>query len=216
MIAGPNETEAGDEDRMISGWKRQAEDSGRFRTGRDGDDLLLSFECDYCVFWKLYKSMPDLESEANTYAMACIRRINLDAFWSRARTTVLSNANQARKMLEISRRLNLDGPFYPPGPLPSYDHCGYEVAIMMVVESLGKGRHSETHKQWDTKRKMRSTFSNQIWAAAISNFSSLTLADTQGSKYQRLAPDPCGSLWFQRFMVGCKKRMGQDWRPNRA
>jgi hypothetical protein len=25
-----------------------------------------------------------------------------------------------------------------------------------------------------------------------------------------------GSLWFQRFMLGCKKRMGQDWRPNQA
>ncbi|KAI2514336.1 hypothetical protein MHU86_229 [Fragilaria crotonensis] len=86
----------------------------------------------------------------------------------------------------------------------------------MVVASLEKGRHSEGHKQWDTIRKIRSTFSNQVRAAAISNFSSLSLADNQGSSYQRLAPDPCGSLWFQRFMAGCKKRMGQDWRPNRA
>jgi hypothetical protein len=32
----------------------------------------------------------------------------------------------------------------------------------------------------------------------------------------RIALDPCGSLWFQRFLLGCKKRMGQDWRPNQA
>ena len=44
----------------------------------------------------------------------------------------------------------------------------------------------------------------------------MTLADNQDSTYSRLAADPCGSLWFQRFMIGCKKRMGQDWRPNRA
>ncbi|KAI2502954.1 hypothetical protein MHU86_11459 [Fragilaria crotonensis] len=118
-------------------------------------------------------------------------------------------------MLESSRKLRLNGPFLLPGPLPSFDHCGYEVALM-VVASLEKGRHLSSHKQWDTIRKIRSTFSNQVRAAAVSNFSSLSLADNHGSSYQRLAPDPCGSLWFQRFMVGCKKRMGQDWRPNRA
>lgn len=88
--------------------------------------------------------------------------------------------------------------------------------MLMVVASRGKGKYSGSHKQWDTIRKIRSTYSNQVRAAAISNFQSLSLADNQGSSYQRLAPDPCGSLWFQRFMAGCKKRMGQDWRPNRA
>jgi hypothetical protein len=119
-------------------------------------------------------------------------------------------------MLESCRRLRLKGPFLPPGPLPHYNHCGYEVALLMVVASLEKGRHSESHKQWDTIRKIRSTYSNQVRAAAVANFSSVSLADTQGSSYQRLAADPCGSLWFLRFMAGCKKRMGQDWRPNRA
>ena len=152
----------------------------------------------------------------DVFAMACIRHINLDAFWSRARSTVGSNTAQARKIMESCKKMRLKGPFYPPGPLPGDDHCGYELAMLMVVASLDKGRYSDTHKQWDTIRKIRSTFSNQVRAAAISNFGTLSLADNQGSSYQRLAPDPCGSLWFQRFMIGCKKRMGQDWRPNQA
>ncbi|KAI2498168.1 hypothetical protein MHU86_16311 [Fragilaria crotonensis] len=201
---------------MVSGWSRRPEDPSRFRTGRDGDDLLVSFECDDCIFGKLYHSRPDMESAEDSFAMACIRRINLDAFWSRARSTVQANTYQARKMLESYKRLRLRGPFLPPGPLPQHDHCGYEVALLMVVASLEKGRHSESHKQWDTIRKIRSTYSNQVRASAIANFSSISLADTQGSSYQRLASDPCGSLWFLRFMAGCKKRMGQDWRPNRA
>ena len=205
-----------DEDRMRSGWASRAEDSTRFRSGRDGDDLLVSFECDECIFWKLYRGRPDLNRKEHVFAMACIRRINLDAFWSRAKSTVVANTAQARKMIASCKRMNLQGPFYPPGPLPLDDHCGYEVALLMVVASLEKGRYSNTHKQWDTIRKIRSTFSNQLRSAAISNFSTLSLADNQGSSYQRLAPDPCGSLWFQRFMTGCKKRMGQDWRPNRA
>lgn len=129
---------------------------------------------------------------------------------------MIANTAQVQKMLESCRLLRLHGPFLAPGLLPYDDHCGYEVAMLMVVASRGKGKYSGSHKQWDTIRKIRSTYSNQVRAAAISNFQSLSLADNQGSSYQRLAPDPCGSLWFQRFMAGCKKRMGQDWRPNRA
>ena len=28
--------------------------------------------------------------------------------------------------------------------------------------------------------------------------------------------DPCCSFWFQRFTEGCRRRMGQDWRPDKA
>ena len=125
------------------------------------------------------------------------------------------NANQIRQGIRHSESIGLSGPYYPPGPLPSHDHCGYEVALQAVLSLLEKGSYSSSHKQWDTIRKLRSAYSNQMRASAISNFSALSMADNKGS-YSRLAPDPCGSLWFQRFMEGCKSRMGQDSRPNRA
>ena len=28
--------------------------------------------------------------------------------------------------------------------------------------------------------------------------------------------DKCGSLWFQRFVAGCRNRMGVVWKPNLA
>jgi hypothetical protein len=28
--------------------------------------------------------------------------------------------------------------------------------------------------------------------------------------------DGCSSYWYSRFTIGCKRRMGQDWRPNKA
>ena len=31
-----------------------------------------------------------------------------------------------------------------------------------------------------------------------------------------LTQDPCVSFWFNRFAEGCRRRMGQDWRPNKA
>ena len=65
---------------MESGWTRRKEVVGRFRTGSDGDDLLVSFECDDCIFGKLYRRRPNPNCDKDVYAMACIRRINLDAF----------------------------------------------------------------------------------------------------------------------------------------
>ena len=211
-------TEAGDEDRLISGWSTRLTDRCKFQTARDGDDLLVSFECDYCVFYKLYNRDPtsNAELDDDAFALACIRRINLDAFWSRARSTVESNAAKVREGLRLSRRLGLHGPYLNPGPLPGGDHCGYEVALQMVAASLESGRYSDSYKQWDTIRKLRSCYSNQVRAARAANSNILSIADDKGSSYQRIAKDPCGSLWFQKFMMGCKKRMGQDWRPNQA
>lgn len=205
-----------DEDRLMSGWNVRSTDCNRFRTARNGDDLLVSFECDSCIFGKLYKREPSSSSTQDCLALACIRRINLDAFWSRARSTVEANASKVREGLKNSRKIGLDGPYLDPGPLPSHDHCGYEVAIQMVLSSLDAGRYADSHKQWDTIRKLRSCYSNQVRAARDANCIALVLADTKGVAYQRLAVDVCGSLWFQRFMLGCKRRMGQDWRPNQA
>ena len=207
---------SGDEDRLLSGWAPRKSEDSRFSRARDGDDLLVSFECDFCIFGKLFDHKPDPSNAKDKFALACIRRINLDAFWSRARSTVEANTAKMREGLAISESMGMRGTPKPPGPLPSFDHVGYEVAIQMVVSSLGKGRYSGSHKQWDTIRRFRACFSNQVRAAAEANSLCLVLADNAGGSYQRLAMDPCGSLWFQRFMLGCSKRMGQDWRPNQA
>jgi hypothetical protein len=209
-------SEDGDDDRLRSGWTVKRIDRKRFCVARDGDDLLVSFECDICVFAKVYKRLPIVASDNDSFCLGCIRRVNLDAFWSRARTTVVSNTLRFREMVNMSTTLGFEAPYSDPGPLPSYDHCGYRVAILMVAKSLQSGRYSDTHHQWDTIRKFRSTYSNQIRASRSSNFTTLTLADNKGMGYQRITSDPCGSLWFYRFMAGCQKRMGQDWRPNRA
>jgi hypothetical protein len=206
----------GDDDRLRSGWTVKRVDRKRFCVARDGDDLLVSFECDICIFAKVYKRLPNLSSQDDSFCLGCIRRVNLDAFWSRARTTVVSNTLRFREMINLSKAMGFECPYADPGPLPQYDHCGYRVAILMVAKSLESGRYSDTHHQWDTIRKFRSTYSNQIRASRLSNSTTLTLADNKGMGYQRITSDPCGSLWFYRFMAGCQKRMGQDWRPNRA
>ena len=81
----------------------------------------------------------------------------------------------------------------------------------MVWASLDNGTYA-SYKQWDTIWKLRSAFSNQVRASsALANSTTLSLADEKG-----MAPDPSSYLWFHRFMEGCQRRMGQDWRPNKA
>ena len=177
---------------------------------------MISFECDYCVFRKITGRGPVPDNQKDIFLMGCIRRIILDAFWSRARHTVSSNANRFREMISLSTSMGFEPPYDPPGPLPSHDHCGYKVAILMVAKSLSPGRHSDSHSQWDTIRKFKSTHSNQSRSGRTANATSFTLTDSKGGSLDRFSSEVCGSLWFQRFSVGCRHRMGQDWRPNRA
>jgi hypothetical protein len=72
----------GDDDRLASGWIARKDDKERYVDARDGDNLLVSFECDVCIFQKLWDREPNSELEVEKLAMMCIRRVNLDAFWS--------------------------------------------------------------------------------------------------------------------------------------
>ena len=60
-------SDEGDENRLVSGWKPKASDKCRYRQARDGDDLMVAFECDYCVFRKVYGRPPDISFELDKF-----------------------------------------------------------------------------------------------------------------------------------------------------
>ena len=186
-----------------------------FKSARPGDGLFVPFECDYCIFHKLRGTDPKLNSPTDDMLMAHIRRANLDSFWSRASSTVKGSVSGVNRQLVFSKSLGLSGPYQHWGPLPDFDHCGYEVAIGMLMYSRQPGRYQKSHCQFDTIRKLRSVYSNFIRASTQANRVTYALCDSKG-KYQRFNTDVCSSLWFERFQEGLKKRMGQDWRPNKA
>ena len=90
------------------------------------------------------------------------------------------------------------------------------MAVQLILQSNDSGNYAEDHQQWDTIRKLRTAYSNQVRASAEANRNALAVGDMEGKSSQRISADPCAALWFQRFMAGCKRRMGQDWRPDRA
>jgi hypothetical protein len=230
-----------DADRMGNVWRIDPGEANKFHQARMGDHLMVAFECDRCVFRKLYRREPiisdedaisaaiasDLLGDRNSYghpvsqesdgkALAVIRRMILDAFWSRASKTVRSNAKVIQRGCEISASLGLDPPYLEPGPLPSFDHCGYGVAIQMLLASQESGRYSSFYKQFDTIRRFKTAYGNQIRASGQANAMVTAVGDADGKSYQRICSDPCASIWFGRFVTGCRRRMGQDWRPDEA
>ena len=195
-------------------WKEKGQNPRDFLEARNGDHTMVPFECDQCVFFKLKGRRPS-SSEQDKLLLIMIRRINLDAFWARQRRTVRENTSRVKMILQSSKTLGLDGPFEHPGPCPPYDHCGYELAINMLMHSRRPGKYSKTHTQFETVRMLRSAYSSHVRTTPKPNMKQLSWVDKKG-QYVRLSEDKCGSLWFTRFMVGLKTRMGHTFKPNMA
>lgn len=174
----------------------------------------MPYECELCVFRKLKSRDPTQSNPKDILLRACIKRAILDSFWSRATGTVEGYSRKAARMVEFSQMVGLGGPFVHTKQLPWEDHCGYEVAVEILLYSRKEGRNSR-FLQFDTIRSFRTVFGNFVRSSPQGTEVSWALGDDQG-RYQRLSSDACSSLWFARFMEGLKNRMGQVWLPNRA
>jgi hypothetical protein len=120
--------------------------------------------------------------------MACIRRISLDDFWSRATSTVLANRDKMKQALALSKLVGLQGPYIRVGTMPPNGTFGYEVAIQIMLASRHPGKHSSTYRQWDSVRKIRAVYSNHAKASPQANVIPLILGDDKG-KSQRFVQD---------------------------
>ena len=147
--------------------------------------------------------------------MKCAQRVVLDSFWSRGSSTIDGYVRITRLQLKLSNQLGLDGLFGFNLPMPTYDHCGYERAISMVLYSTRPGRHDRNYTQFDTIRKFRTIYGNFVREHGNSDFQNLALSDQKGG-YQILSQDKSASFWFKQFIIGLKNRMGQVWKPNRG
>jgi hypothetical protein len=68
----------------------------RFTCARNGDHLMLTFQCELCHFRNIQGKDPMAGNKKHEDLMVHIRRCNLDAFWSREKGSVSNNASEAR------------------------------------------------------------------------------------------------------------------------
>jgi hypothetical protein len=142
-----------DQERVHRAWGSKHRSPDEYLVGRDGDHLLVPFECDLCVFRKLRRHKPSSASEHDQLLLACIRGVALDAFWSRATSTLLANRDKVKQGLVLCKLVGLDGPYVHVGTMSTSDKFGYEVAIQTVLASRRPGKYAQDHTQWDSVRK---------------------------------------------------------------
>ena len=185
----------------------EAKDVNRFLEARNGDHLVCSFQCDSCLFLMLKGRTPITDNTKDEFLLRCLRRANLDAFWTREPSTISANRRDVDRLVELAGEVGIDPVFEAMGPFPVNDDIqGVFVAIMMLQRSLDPGRHA-SYSQFQTIRKLRSAHSNQYMASLRGALASATLGRTFGKSF--LTQTPTNSLWFERFSMGCLKRMGQ-------
>eukprot|EP00980_Cylindrotheca_fusiformis_P003587 scaffold795_cov113-Cylindrotheca_fusiformis.AAC.4 len=145
--------------------------------------------------------------------MTDIRRASLDAFWSREPSTVSANLYQSRRNENYGRlRYGMDSVAPRLGPFPLEDTFGMKPALIMLARSLDPGK-TEGTVQFATVRKVRSAFSNNYHASQ--ELSGLAAMAYETTKMYSTAC-PTYGYWFDRFVAGCHKRMGDATVTDRA
>ena len=200
-------------DSLIDDGTMVSDDLLRFKEGRDGDHLMTPFQCDTCHFVNIQRRLPVHGCPQDDLLLLTIRRVTLDSLWSRERGSVRSNRLEGLRLLKHQVGLNMSLYFLPVrGPHPKEDAWGVATACCMVQRSLDPGRNSKMI-QYETVRKMRSFVSNLHHASL--HGTGATFVSNEGTS-SRISNAVTNSLWFQRFMTGMHKRMGDVWIPDRA
>ena len=200
------------EDSIVDESVYEDEDPMRFAEARNGDHLCCPFQCDGCSFHNIRGRDPIYGNEQDDLTLVCIRRVNLDAFWARERSTVEYNTRQFKKYLEGCDLLGDRDPLPPKGPWGPGDTFGMKLACSILLRSLDKGNYTK-NVQFETVRKVRSAYSNYVHASC-GGIESSFIAEEGG--VSSLTNSASNSEFFRRFMKGMHKRMGDVWIPDRA
>ena len=186
-------------------------DKGRHMSARNGDHLMIPFQCELCHYRNLKKMDPVRDKEDVTLLRA-IRRANLDAFWSREPEKISSTRRDSLKLSKIGLDKGLSSVLPVMGHFPVEDSLGIGLAVCMLVRSLDKGRHQST-LQFKSVRKMRSAISN-CWHA--SRFTLTTSVMARDTRKTYVTSCPSYSFWFERFIFGMHKRIGDVVHQDKA
>ena len=196
-------------------WQRK-EDESRFMCGRSGDFLVFPFQCDICWFRNLEGRMPDKNSYADALILAYIRRVNLDGMWARSSSTVASTRGSINALIRCWNEIGIKTDLPNIGPWPLSDKVGFRLAMGQLKLSQKPGRNSSSHQQYDTIRRLRSSYSHVHEVSAPSVLSLTNSFRTQLGKVFANSNSPTQSLLYTRFNHGLLLRMGRQTKRNLA
>ena len=143
------------------------EDPGRnkrFMEARNGDHLMVPFQCELCHFRNIYGREPELHNLKEKEFFVFARRANLDAFWSREPSTVRNKLTELNRMKRTEERFGFNCTTPPLGPFPVKDDLGMKAAVAILDWSLDKGMYGP-YIQWATFGKLMGGITNTSQAS---------------------------------------------------
>jgi hypothetical protein len=107
-------------------------------------------------------------------------------------------------MERIGGEIDLDSVSPSMGPFPVEDTFGMKITCTILHRTLDPGKHEE-HIQFSTAEKIRRAYSNVYHALRMMKEVSVMAFETN-----KLYKTTCRTYryWFERFILGCHKRMG--------
>ena len=187
---------------------------GCFLKARAGDHFMCQLQCNLCHFRNIQRRDPVVGNVKDSLSLRCIRRANLDAMWAREPTTVDGNVREVTKHLEKGSVLGYapESLVVPAGPFLLRDDQLMLVASTMVLHLLDAGKNKPC-VQYTTAHPMRGAVSNR-WRASLGGQTVLVMM--RGTTKLITSTCPTNGEWFERFMLGYHKRVGDVSRPDLA
>jgi hypothetical protein len=129
-------------------------------------------------------------------------------FWERESSTVEQLFALFKQALDTARHLEITPTFMTCKSVwPVGDQEGFGEAMVMLWQSLQKGKTEGSLKQFNSIRKLRSLSANMQLASKCQGMDGVCFKDG-GSAYL-LTRCTTNSVLFTKFIKGCEKRMGR-------
>jgi hypothetical protein len=126
---------------------------------------------------------------------------------------VRANLRGAIRLESIGESVGMQGVSPPLGPYSTDDTMGMGLAVCILIRTLDPGRTEELI-QFSTARYLRSVYSN-IYHASSQHQRGMGVMAHNTSKIW-VTECPSYGYWFERFMRGVHKRMGEEVRSDYA
>ncbi len=140
--------------------------------------------------------------------------MNSDAVWGREPATVDATLRATKPLVQLWDSVRITTSLLPPrGPFPVADSFGVAVAKGVVLKSLEPGCYV-SHQLFETIRKLRAGFSN-MYMSSLEGSNNMRMVGGDRAKYQ-VTHNPTQFAWFERFSLGCLRRMSQEVRQDWA